>query len=129
MFLAKHIANSEDLLICDFAQYYHIMDYQSLQPSMAATLAMGLPDDSRIKKKIAGVNATLDQLLLALILDDINSFMYARSKHKGPRPKRIFKMLTEPPKQKDEYMSFSTPQDYEAWRKRKEEQWSKKCQK
>lgn len=128
MFLAHLIADSEDLLICDFAQYYHILDYYNLQPSLAATLAMGLSDDSRIKKKLAGVNATLDQLLLALLIDDFNMFLYSRSKHKGAKPKKIFKVLSEPQKPKDELMSFSTPDDYEAWRRRKEEQWSK-CQK
>ena len=123
MFLAKVIANSEDQLICDFAQYYHILDYKELQPSLAATLAMGLPEESRIKKKLTGVNVTLDQMLLALILDDLNIFLWSRKKRKGRKPKQVFKMLTEPEKPKEELMSFSTPEAYEAWRARKEEQW------
>ena len=110
MFLAKLIGDSEDLLICDFAQYYHVLDYKELRPSLAATLAVGLPDESRVKKKITGVRATLDELLLALILDNLNLFMWSRSKHKGARPKKIYQLLSKPEKPKDELMSFDTPQ-------------------
>lgn len=123
MYLAKVIANSEDQLICDFAQYYHIFDYKELQPSLAATLAMGLPEESRTKKKLTGVNVTLDQMLLALILDDFNFFLWSRRRKKGPKPKQVYKMLTEPEKPKEELMSFRSPKEYEAWRARKEEQW------
>lgn len=123
MFLAKAMADSEDLLICDFAQFYHIFDYRELQPSLAATLAMGLPEESRIKKKITGVSLTLDQMLLALILDDFNFYIWSRRRRKGPKPKNVFQMLTKPEKPKDELMSFRTPDAYEAWRARKEEQW------
>ena len=128
MFLAKLIGDSEDLLICDFAQYYHVLDYKELRPSLAATLAVGLPDESRVKKKITGVRATLDELLLALILDNINLFMWSRSKHKGARPKKIYQLLSKPEKPKDELMSFDTPQAYEEWMARKKEKW-RQCQK
>lgn len=128
MFLAKLIGDSEDLLICDFAQYYHVLDYKELRPSLAATLAVGLPEESRVKKKITGVRATLDELLLALILDNINLFMWSRSKHKGARPKKIYQLLSKPEKPKDELMSFDTPQAYEEWMARKKEKW-RQCQK
>lgn len=123
MFLAKLIGDSEDLLICDFAQYYHVLDYKELRPSLAATLAVGLPEESRVKKKITGVRATLDELLLALILDNLNLFMWSRSKHKGARPKKIYQLLSKPEKPKDELMSFDTPQAYEEWMARKKEKW------
>lgn len=123
MYLAKVIADSEDFLICDFAQFYHVLEYKELRPSLAATLAMGLPEESRTKRKLTGVNLTLDQMLMSLILDDFNAFLYSRRKHKGPKPKQVFMMLTKPEKPKDELMSFRTPAEYEAWRARKEEQW------
>lgn len=116
------IANGEDFLICDFAQYYHVLDYKELRPSLAATLAMGLPEESRTKRKLTGINVTLDQMILALILDDFNNYLWSR-RRKGPRPKQVFKLLTEPEKPKDELMSFNSPEDYERWRARKEEQW------
>lgn len=45
--LANMVAVGEDLLICDFAQYYH-MDYRELSKEYAGILACGLPRDSRI---------------------------------------------------------------------------------
>lgn len=128
MFLAKLLGDSEDLLICDFAQYYHVLDYKELRPSLAATLAVGLPDESRVKKKITGVKATLDELLMALILDDLNLFLWSRNKHKGARPKRIYQMLSKPEKPKEELMSFDTPEAFEEWMARKKEKW-RQCQK
>lgn len=127
MFLAKLLGDSEDMLICDFAQFYHVLDYKGLPPQLAATLAMGLPEESRIKRKLTGVNVTLDQMLMSMILDDFNAFLWSRKRRKGPKPKQVFKLLTEPKKPKEELMAFSTPEAYETWRARKEEQWQ--CQK
>lgn len=127
MYLANLMGNSEDLLICDFAQFYHVYDIETLRPSVAAALAMGLPEESRTKKKIAGVNATLDQLLMAMILDDLNLLLWTKQKHKGSKPKRVYQILTKPKEKKEELMAFRSPGDYEKWRQRKEEQW--KCQK
>lgn len=41
------VAVGEDLMICDFAQYYH-MDYRELPLEYAGILAYGLPAESRI---------------------------------------------------------------------------------
>lgn len=127
MFLANLAGNSEDLLICDFAQFYHVYDYKELRPSVAATLAMGLPEESRIKKKITGVNATLEQLLMAMILDDLNLLLWTKQKHKGAKPKRVYHILTKPKEKKEELMAFRSPAEYEKWRAHKREQWE--CQK
>jgi len=47
------IHTDEDALICDLAETYHIFNYRELPPSLAATLSVGLKDDSRIKKEVA----------------------------------------------------------------------------
>lgn len=41
------VAVGEDMVICDFAQYYH-MDYRELPLEYAGILAHGLPAESRI---------------------------------------------------------------------------------
>ena len=65
----------EDALICDFAETYHIYDYRSLPASMAATLAVGLRDDSRIKRKIiqeeSGLRVSSTELLLSILIDRV----------------------------------------------------------
>ena len=55
-FLSGLIASDEgkDKLICDFAQYYHVLDWRSLPVRLAATLAAGLPPDSRCMMHLAG---------------------------------------------------------------------------
>lgn len=93
-----------------------------------ATLVIGLPDESRLKKKLSNKTITLDQELMAIIIDLMSSFMWGRSGKKGPKPPSIYKTLTkQQDKEKDELEAFDTPEEYEAWRASKEEQW--KCQK
>lgn len=91
-----------------------------------ATLVLGLPDHARIKKKYQHRKLTLEQELLALILDSLNTYMWA-VKILKKRPKSVYEILTSDPEQKEELESFDTVDAYEQWRKEKEEQWQ--CQK
>ena len=112
-------------MICDLAETYGIYDYKAMKPSLIATLAVGLPDSSRIMRKYSGVNLTTDQMLLALIVDGINIGIWQRSGAKRrKRPQSIFQKLTKPEKKKDELMSFRTAEDFEAWRKEKMEKYN-----
>lgn len=126
MILAHLLTDSEDEIICDLAETYHILDYKELSPNLVAILVIGLGDNSRIKKKLAKKTTTLEQELLALITDLIVTFMWARSGKKGAKPPSIYKILTEN-EEKEELEAFESPEDYEAWRASKEEKW--KCQK
>ena len=110
-------------MICDLAETYGIFDYQELPPRLVATLVVGLRDNSRVKMKLAGARLTMDQMLLALILDSINLLRWGRSRKRGAKPKSVYKLLTEEKKQKDELKAFRSPEDYEAWMKRKREVW------
>ena len=86
-----------------------------------ATLTMGLPDSSRVKMKLSGQKLTLEQSLLALILDDFNLLLWSRQKRRGSKPKSIYKDLTEEKKPKDELMAFASPEEFNKWLKRKQE--------
>ena len=106
------------------AETYGIYDYKSMKPSLIATLAVGLPDSSRIKRKYSGINLTLEQMLLAMLVDGMNISVWQRSGgRKNHKPESIFKKLTEKAKPKDELMSFRTPEEYETWIMRKREMW------
>lgn len=95
-----------------------------MSPSLIATLTVGLPESSRIMKKFSGISITLDQMLLASILDSLNGLIWGLSKKKGKKPQSITKqLLNMDKKNKDELMSFRTAEDYEAWMKRKREKW------
>lgn len=96
-------------------------------PDLIATLVIGLPEDSRLKRKFNKKKITLEQELLANILDAIALILWSRTKKGTRMPPSVYKILTEEPKQQDEYMEFESVEDYEAWRSQKEEQWQ--CQK
>ena len=109
---------SEDDVICDLAETYHITNYRELAPSLVATLCIGLPDFSRIKRRIAGIKIDLNQMLLALVVDGINTLIWQNTKDgmKGRnKPESIFKKLTEEQKPKDQYEKFDTVEDFEKW--------------
>lgn len=107
------------------AETYGILDYKEVKPSLVATLAVGLPESSRIKRKYSGVNLTIEQMLLAMLVDGINISNWQRSGAKRSRkPTSIFAKLTEKEKPKDELMSFRTPEEYEKWMSRKREMWN-----
>lgn len=97
-----------------------------MKPTLIATLAVGLPDSSRIKRKYSGISLSIDQMLLAMIEDSLNGLIWGLSGRKrGKRPQSIFKKLIErdQKKQKDDLMSFATPEEYEAFMARKKEEW------
>jgi len=72
-------AVGEDDLICDFAETYHVLDWRGLPVMLAATLAAGLPDSSRIKCRMAGLKQPLETLLLAKITDLLNLWLWAHT--------------------------------------------------
>ena len=88
-------------MICDLAETYKILDYRALSPMLVATLCIGLPDSSRIKRRVAGIKTTLEESLLALIVDGINVLIWMRTKDgsKGRnRPDSLYKKLNDEPK-------------------------------
>lgn len=97
------IATDEDALICDFAEYYHIYDYRALPAGYAATLACGLSSDSRIKRKLSGMDYSTTTLLMAAAIDRLSLLWWSKTKDgaKGKnRPKSLFESLqrTQPTK-------------------------------
>lgn len=74
------IALDEDALICDFAETYHVFDYKALTVELAATLAAGLRQNSRIRLKASGLEVDINTLLLARIADSTAYNFYAKTK-------------------------------------------------
>ncbi len=117
------IAVDEDALICDLAETYHIYDYRSLSPKMAAIFSCGLRDDSRIKLKLANSKYPMELLLDVLTYDAVNWLRWSRSKaaHDGEKPpERIYdKLLGIDKDTKDsDVVAFDSPEEFEAARKR-----------
>lgn len=117
MLLADIMNDSEDLMICDLAETYGILDYKQIKPNILAVLVMGLPQDSRIMRKITKAKLGFKDSVLALIFDALQVIAYNQGHKKGAkRPESLYKKLTTEPK-KDEYMTFTSPEEFERWRK------------
>ncbi len=80
------VADGEDDLICDFAQTYHILDWRGLPLPLAATLASGLPGDSRCKLRITGAAVPLQTMLLASLTDQVSLMLWRYAKEGTPKP-------------------------------------------
>lgn len=109
------IVLDEESLICDFAETYHVLDMRGLSPRLAAILAVGLPDSSRIKMKVADRKLTLDQTLMAAVLDRTNMILWFKTKdaQRGAnRPKSVFEALENPKQQKD-FKVFNSVEEFE----------------
>ena len=65
-----------DALACDFAEYYHIADMGALPVSVAATLAQGLPEESRSRMGLSGQQVSLKTALLATIADRLGLLIW-----------------------------------------------------
>ena len=113
------IALDEDALICDFAETYHVFDYMSLPVELAATLAAGLREDSRIMLIVMGLKVDLKTLLLAHIADNTAFNVYVKTKDAKTgrnRPKSMVEALQK--EQKEELKHFVNGDEFMAeWRR------------
>lgn len=113
------LARSEDALICDFAETYHVYDWRMLPIKTVATLACGLGDDSRIKMLISGTRYKTDTMLLAGIADRLSILAWQRTKD-GQRGRNKPRMLIDEmtKKKQRENVAYSTPEEYLAAREK-----------
>lgn len=113
------LARSEDALICDFAETYHVYDWRTLPIKTVATLACGLRDDSRIKMLISGTRYKTDTMLLAGIADRLSILAWQKTKDglKGRhKPRMLIDEMTK--KKQRENVAYSTPEEYLAAREK-----------
>ena len=116
------IKTDEELLICDFAETYQIYDYRRLPLRTAAILANGLNPNSRIKRKLAGLDQSIDTLLLACIVDRLSLLLWRDTKDasKGKnKPESMYELLTSNNKDVSEsHNSFTSGKEFEKERQR-----------
>lgn len=110
----------KDALICDFAQYYHIYDIFALDLKTAATLACGLPAESRTVMQITGQKFSMADTLMIAMLDTLRSIEYSyvsvHSKRKVQKPQPLSQMLNQ--KDDNDIAIFNSAEEFEAERNR-----------
>lgn len=110
------VADGEDELICDFAQFYHVLSWRALPLSLAAVLAAGLPADSRCKLRRSGLTEPLSTILLARIGDQLETWLWAHiDKHKrAQKPVSILDTLLRREQEKPPIHVFRTGAEFRA---------------
>lgn len=114
------VKTDEDAFICDMAQTYHIYEWRSYPVKLIATLATGLPQDSRINLKRANAKVDLSTALLAKIVDNTSWLVWAQTEdgQRGlNRPKSVLLSLTEEKKPENTYRTFATTKEFDEWRR------------
>ena len=96
-----------------------MLNYKELSPSLVATLTLGLPDTSRVKLKLSGQKIGIDRALRALIFDAISTWLWMNQKKGTPRPKSVYKYLTEDHNDQEELEAFDTTEEFDTWYKSK----------
>ena len=105
MILAIMLERSEDSLICDLAETYHIYDMRSFKASYIAILAAGLREDSRVMMLFSGNKIRPSLLLQAASLDKLALLWWAETKDgqkNRNRPESVVESLTKENKQTEE---------------------------
>lgn len=96
---------------------YNILNIRELSPDLVAVLLLGLDGDSRTKRKMSGTKLSMEQMLMAMILDNLNFLSWTKTKdakHGKYKGKSVLKsLLGEYEKQKDDLLVFNSIEDYE----------------
>lgn len=103
----------EDELICDFAQFYHILDWRALPLRRAAVLACGLPADSRIMRKLSGSSLSPMETMVAGCVDRLSMMVWMNSRDGQKNRNRPPSILSELNKKNEKPMSFSSAAAFE----------------
>ena len=112
------IATDEAALRCDFLETYHVFDYRALPARQAALFACGLNESSRIKRRLSGLPAPFDTILLAIIADAVKTLVWQRTEDgvKGiNKPDSIAKAILDRDAERDQ-QGFASVEEYNAWR-------------
>jgi hypothetical protein len=116
MVLLAYLGNDEDALIADFAEYYHVLDWEGLKVETAATLAAELRPSSRSYMRFNGINANLTDGLLAYLHDDLQILIYQHSGKGAKKPTLNADNLIHGRQEKDNLKHFDDGEDFEkAW--------------
>ena len=113
------IKKDEDALICDLAETYQIYDYKQLPANLVAVFSVGLRENSRIRMSLSDEKLTIEQTMMAGILDRLSILLWSKTKdgQKGiNQPKSIIESVNEKPKEK--ITSFNSGEDFMKFRER-----------
>ena len=109
-----------DELTCDMAETYGIFDIKRVPVQLLAPLAVGLRDDSRVKRAASNTTCSDEIILLASIADSLRWIVWSKTEdgaNNRNRPASIMDYYTKSRKQEDEsdFESFGSPDEFWQW--------------
>ena len=111
-------ATDETALVCDSAERYRVLEWRALPLKTAAALAAGLPSDARIMRKLSGMPAAVNTLLLGLIADALHMLVWQNTKDGAEgqnRPRSVLAALLGQEEEND-CDGFEDAEAFERWR-------------
>lgn len=129
LILARVLYEHEDLVICDLAETYGILEYRELKGRTLANLVCGLRPSSRLMQTLNNQRVTTEELLLASAVDALNMLVWSKTKDATTgknRPASIVQNLTQAEEPKAE--GYDTIEEFERARASIIER-SKECRK
>lgn len=105
-----------DELTCDMAETYGVFDIKRVPASLVATLAVGLRDDSRVKRAKSETMVDDQIFLLATIADNLRVLTWRMTEdgQEGINPPKLFTDYYRGVNQEPEYQIFDSPEDFKA---------------
>ena len=115
------ICADREALLCDLAETYGIFDLRALPVSTLATLAVGLREDSRIKRKLLGNPLTRTEMLLAAVFDKLSvlAWLWSKDGQTGDNPPEslLSALMGEKEERSGAAQAFETAEEFESeWR-------------
>lgn len=110
------LKTDKDALECDFAETYHVYDFEKIGLRRSSIYAYGLPDTSRIKRLMADQKVPLDTYLTSLAVDALQLLVWSKTKdaqHGTNRPKPVARLLTSNKVDKQETKTYKSGQEFE----------------
>lgn len=106
-------------MICDLAEFYHILDWRKVPGRTLGALVVGLGPQSRIGMELAGIRATPDHIILGRIYDAVNILLYSMTKDAktgSNKPESYAdKFIIE--KDKEEFEAYMNAEEFERARR------------
>ena len=113
-------AKNPDALTCDMAETYGVFNIQSLPARLAATLAVGLRDDSRIKMAVTETPVKDEIVLLACIADCVRWIQWSMTQaaQNGADPPKSLLDYYLGIEREEKLVGYDTPEEFEEARRR-----------
>lgn len=108
-------------MICDLAETYGVLSYESLPVRLVATLSAGLRENSRIKMKLSEAKVDNVTWMLASAADCLSLLVWQNTEN-GQKGRNMPTMFTDiilgNNDKKSDVAVFNTPEEYERARKK-----------